>query len=295
MILFSLRHRPLALGVAVALIALRLAWRPSVRGSMTMVGCVTVAGIFAALASVLAIAVRTVWLAMRSARALAAVRRESIFPELAVAGRRAGVRRLVCLAGDSPVAFCAGLFRPSVYLTPATFTALSDEELTAVLVHEQAHARRRDPLRRLLTRAATDVLIYLPLCGWWRERRLEHAELRADREAIQRVGARAVARALMAFDGARPNMPAAAGFEETAQARIDQLLGEETRPQGADRTRASVRGRRGGRVQPVHVRRTGTLDTVTYISGILQESSAHEGLEFGTRQGAADFRAARPR
>jgi beta-lactamase regulating signal transducer with metallopeptidase domain len=107
---------------------------------------------------------------------------------------------------------------------------LSDDELTAVLVHEQEHARRRDPLRRLLTRAATDVLIYLPLFGWWRERRLEHAELCADREAIHRVGARAVARALMAFDGARPNMPAAAGFEETAQARIDQLLGEETRP-----------------------------------------------------------------
>jgi beta-lactamase regulating signal transducer with metallopeptidase domain len=96
-----------------------------------------------------------------------------------------------------------------------------------VLVHEQEHARRRDPLRRLLTRAATDVLIYLPLFGWWRERRLEHAELCADREAIHRVGARAVARALMAFDGVQPNVPAAAGFDETAQARIDQLLGEE--------------------------------------------------------------------
>jgi hypothetical protein len=60
---------------------------------------------------------------------------------------------------------------------------------------------------------------------WWWERRLEHAELCADRNAIHRVGARAVA--LMAFDGVQPNVPAAAGFDETAQARIDQLLGEE--------------------------------------------------------------------
>jgi beta-lactamase regulating signal transducer with metallopeptidase domain len=226
-ILFSLRHRPLALSAAVVLIALRLAWRPSVCGSMSMLGCVTIAGTLVALASVLAILARAVWLGATGSRALAAVRQEPVFAELAAAGRRAGVRRIVCLAGDSPVAFCAGVLRPRVYVSRVTFTALGDEELTAVLVHEQAHAGRRDPLKRLVARAATDVLIYLPLCGWWWERRLEVAELRADREAIRRAGARAVARALMVFDGARPNVPAAAGFEETAQARIDQLLGDE--------------------------------------------------------------------
>jgi Zn-dependent protease with chaperone function len=226
-ILFSLRNRPVALVVAVVLIGLRLAWRPGVCGSMSMLGCVAIAGLLVMLASVAAVLARAAWLAMVGARALAAVRREPLVAELAAVGRRAGVRRLVCLAGDGPVAFCAGVLRPRVYVSRGTCTALSDEELTAVLVHEQVHAAHRDPLKRLVARAATDVLIYLPLCGWWREHRLELAELRADREAIRRVGARAVARALMAFDGARPDVPAAAGFEETAPARVGQLLGDE--------------------------------------------------------------------
>jgi hypothetical protein len=132
-ILFSLRHRPLALGVALLLIGLRLAWRPSVCGSMTMIGCITIAGIVAVLASVLAVLVRAVWLAVAGSRALATVRREPVLAELAAAGRRAGVHRLVCLAGDSPVAFCAGVLRPRVYVSRGTFTALSDDELTAVL------------------------------------------------------------------------------------------------------------------------------------------------------------------
>jgi beta-lactamase regulating signal transducer with metallopeptidase domain len=94
--------------------------------------------------------------------------------------------------------------------------ALADEELEAVLVHEAEHARRRDPLRRLAGRAAADVLFWLPLVGWWSRRRLEDAELAADRAAIDRVGRRPLARALRAtavvaapgvgarFDGAGP-------------------------------------------------------------------------------------------
>jgi Zn-dependent protease with chaperone function len=228
-ILFRLHRRPLALGVVAVLIGLRVAWRPGagICGTMTMTGCLTVAGLLVALVSLVAVAVRAVWLAVRGSRALAALPRAPVPMALAVVARRAGVRRLVCLAGHEPVAFCAGLSRPSVYVTSGASTILGGEELTAVLVHEQAHAGRRDPLRSLLTRAAADVLVYLPLWDWCRQRHVERAELRADRAAIDRVGGRAIARALMIFDGSRPQIPATTTFEGTSQARVAQLLGDQ--------------------------------------------------------------------
>jgi beta-lactamase regulating signal transducer with metallopeptidase domain len=226
MILYSLRHRPLALSVVVVLIGLRIAWRPGAGGSMTMTGCFAIAGILVLLASVLSVGARAAWLAVYSSRALAALPRAPVSVELAAAARRAGVHRLICLTGDGAMAFCAGLFRPCVYVTSGGVKALGGEELTAVLVHEREHARRRDPLRRLVARAAADVLVYLPLCGWWRQRQLERAELRADRAAIERVSVRAVARALVVLDGSRQEIPAAAAFDGTTQARIGQLLGE---------------------------------------------------------------------
>ncbi|GAB3959126.1 hypothetical protein GCM10029978_005540 [Actinoallomurus acanthiterrae] len=229
MILFSLRRRPAAFAVAAALIVLRIAWRPAAGmcGSMTMPECLAMAAALVGAASLVAVAVRAGMLAAGASRALAVLPREPVPGPLADAARRAGIRRLVCLAGGEPSAFCAGPFRPRVYVTTGLADALGADELAAVLVHEQAHARRRDPLRRLLAHAATNVLIYLPLCGWWRRRQAEGAELRADQAAIERVGRRAVARALFALDGSGPRVPAGAAFEGAGKARVAQLLGDE--------------------------------------------------------------------
>jgi Zn-dependent protease with chaperone function len=71
------------------------------------------------------------------------------------------VDRLVCLAGDDATAFCAGLLRPRVYLTEGVVRVLDPGALDAVLVHESAHARRRDPLRRLCVHATSAPLLGL--------------------------------------------------------------------------------------------------------------------------------------
>jgi beta-lactamase regulating signal transducer with metallopeptidase domain len=110
-------------------------------------------------------------------------------------------------------------------VTNGMVVSLADQELDAVLVHEAEHAHRRDPLRRLAGRAAADVLFWLPLVGWWSRRRLEDAELAADRAAIRRVGRTPLARALRAT--APPVAPAAgAGFDGAGPARVTQLLGD---------------------------------------------------------------------
>jgi Zn-dependent protease with chaperone function len=148
---------------------------------------------------------------------------------LVAAVGRSGVGNLVCLDSPAASAFCAGLLRPRVFVTSGMVAALADEELDAVLVHEAEHARRRDPLRRLVGRAAAGVLFWLPLVGWWTRHRLEDAELAADRAAIDRVGRSPLARALRAT--ATPAAPmVGARFDGAGPARVTQLLGDPLPP-----------------------------------------------------------------
>jgi Zn-dependent protease with chaperone function len=196
---------------------------------MTVAGCLGVAVLVVAALGVIAWAVRAAWLATGAARAVAGLPRGPSPAPLVAAGGRSGVGNLVCLDSPAASAFCAGLLRPRVFVTSGMVAALADEELDAVLVHEAEHARRRDPLRRLVGRAAAGVLFWLPLVGWWTRHRLEDAELAADRAAIDRVGRSPLARALRAT--ATPAAPmVGARFDGAGAARVTQLLGDPLPP-----------------------------------------------------------------
>ena len=98
--------------------------------------------------------------------------------------------------GARPLAFCAGLLRPRVYVSSGALQRLSADALAAVVEHEAHHAARRDPLRILVARAIGEAysLTALPR----REQAL--AELAADAAAVRRRGAAPLAAALLAFD-----------------------------------------------------------------------------------------------
>lgn len=64
---------------------------------------------------------------------------------------RSGSASKVALAGT------VGLLRPRVVIAPELRSALDDSALKAVLEHEHAHARHRDPLRLWLAQLATDL------------------------------------------------------------------------------------------------------------------------------------------
>jgi Zn-dependent protease with chaperone function len=225
----QLAGRPALLALVGGLGVARLAWHPgrALCGQMTMAGCLGVAVLVVAALVAVAWIVRVAWMAATAARAVAGLPRLAAPAALVAAARRSGVSKLVCVAGPGASAFCAGLLRPRVVVTSGMVAALAAEELDAVLVHEAEHARRRDPLRRLAGRAAAEVLVWLPLVGWWTSRRLEEAELAADRAAIDRVGRTPLARALRATA-----TPAAVGarFDGAGPARVAQLLGEELPP-----------------------------------------------------------------
>ena len=222
------RGHPVALAVTGGVIALQAVYSAGMAlcPRMTMTACLAAAILVVLGGSAVAIAARAAWLAAEAARAVAALPRAAPPALLAGAARQAGIRRIRCLAGTGPTAFCAGMAAPAVYVMAGAATALAPGELDAVLAHEAAHARRRDPLRRLAARAASDALFYLPLARWWSRRQAENAELRADRAAVGCAGRRAVASALLAVDDVG-TPAAAAAYGGGTDARVAQLLGDD--------------------------------------------------------------------
>ncbi len=136
-----------------------------------------------------------------------------------------GVRRVHCVA-DAPLpAFCHGGLRPVIVITAAAVGSLPPTALEAVLLHEETHRRRRDPLRRALRRALADLAPRSRLVLSCNARALIHEELRADARAARRLGRPAVARALLATAPAASQLSTVAGFGDAASPRIEQLLG----------------------------------------------------------------------
>lgn len=96
--------------------------------------------------------------------------------------------RVRCFADPRPGAYCAGLLRPTVWVSTGIVRRLRREELEAVLWHEARHLGRRDPLRLFVARVLASLLFAVPLIRELVERFELAAELDADRAAIAAQG-----------------------------------------------------------------------------------------------------------
>lgn len=224
--LFWLHGVAAAAGIAVALGALAVAARavsfsaPSVaqtlaacRSWLTMLHPVSLLVLGLGALGIVALA-RTLGAAVRIHRATRSYLRRLHFP---AAGDRSAVR---VVDDPAPVAFCAGLARPAVYISTGALRQLGDDELRAVLAHEAHHAARRDPLRLLVARALEDGLFFLPALRRVGNRCVTAAELAADDAALRAGGPQPLASAMLRF-GETGN-PAVVGISTE---RIDHLLG----------------------------------------------------------------------
>ncbi len=61
--------------------------------------------------------------------------------------------------------FCFGLLKPQIVITTSLAASLTDKELEAVLLHEQAHLQNRDPLKVLLGKTISSMFFFLPIFG----------------------------------------------------------------------------------------------------------------------------------
>ncbi len=165
-------------------------------------------------ASVLVWALRLGLIASSASVELGTLRRIPVSLELVRGTRAAGIDRIVCVEGESPVAFCAGFVRPTVFISEGALAELSESELLAVLHHEADHARRREPLRRAASVAAAEALSFLPIVRWWTDRQLTRTELRADIAAEQMVGRPALAGALLVMTAPATSLAVFVGHTE---------------------------------------------------------------------------------
>lgn len=82
-------------------------------------------------------------------------------------------------------AFTAGWLRPHIYVAARLPDALSTGELSAVLAHEHAHVRRRDPARLSVLRFVGCALFWLPALRRLAADAADDAEIAADDTAVR--------------------------------------------------------------------------------------------------------------
>ncbi len=215
----------LGLGVLAVVEYARLDWLVSVPYEFTAVTVVAGSGLLA-----VAGAVRVAWPAARGGRALRRLLRTAggplPTPVQAIAGSLGMADRVDLVATEEAFAVTHGLVRPRILLSTGLVEALDAAELTAVLVHERHHLRRRDPLRLLGARILAGYGWYLPLLRWWAQRLAVRRELAADRAATTSTGVAAVAGALLKLaDLPTPAAVAAVNPAGNLPDRIAQLEG----------------------------------------------------------------------
>ncbi len=101
--------------------------------------------------------------------------------KLLEAFRGTGIRsEHVAICPTATVPAVVGLVKPRILLSRRLVTALQEDELHAILVHENAHRRRRDPLRLTVQRLCAAPFFFYPLLRLLVRRLRETAELACD-------------------------------------------------------------------------------------------------------------------
>jgi Zn-dependent protease with chaperone function len=137
--------------------------------------------------------------------------------------------------GGGRHAFVLGAIRPQIYIGDELVAALDEDELRAVLIHEEHHLRTLAPLR------ATALEAWLALVGWVALvravllDRLVDLEQEADAHALRRgVDPSALASALVKAD---PSVASGASFAAASARRLKTLVAVADGAQPADDAR----------------------------------------------------------
>lgn len=122
-------------------------------------------------------------------------------------------------------ALVAGLRDPQIYCDRGLADRLSDQELTAIVLHERHHQLRRDPLRLLLLSSIEPAVGRFQAGARWLTRQRAALEIAADRFVLEHgVSRSALARAILRVGDAPPVRYAAAGFSSAQELRLRALV-----------------------------------------------------------------------
>ncbi len=133
----------------------------------------------------------------------------------------------IVVADARRFAYTFGALRPRVVLSSGMLSALSLEELKAVLRHERCHFLARDPLKSFFWETVCRAFFFFPVIRDVADHLVLARELEADRAAVQGyAGTRTLASALLKTASFTPIAPRAAlaSFGHL-RSRIDALAG----------------------------------------------------------------------
>ena len=169
---------------------------------------------------------------------------------IGTAAGRAGLAldRMHVVDGLPNPAFTAGFWRPRVFVAAVLPEVLTASQLHAVLAHELAHVRRRDPLRLSLLRFLALTLFYIPALRRLADDLGDQAEIDADDAAAAQVEPLVVASTILALaewripspawlaGGGVPPVATLSGFQPVHPSRRVDLLERRVRRLSAEPT-----------------------------------------------------------
>jgi Zn-dependent protease with chaperone function len=189
--LFQLRLVPSLLGALTALLVVSAYALWETHGELERVGPLALASAAGGLVLLGAGA----WRGVSAARHTSTIRRALV----RASGARLPALPLPAYVVDSrfPVVALVGLVVSRLFVARRVIDTCTSDEFDAVIAHEQAHARTRDNLRRLVMIAAPDALGLVPVGERMQRAWLHAAELAADEWAAARTNGVLLASALV--------------------------------------------------------------------------------------------------
>ncbi|EJS67099.1 cell surface protein [Bacillus cereus] len=128
------------------------------------------------------------------------------------------------------VAFTIGLFRPKVVMSEGMLQTFSEEEIDAIVFHEEYHQNNRDPLKLFCFTLLAEGMMYIPILKELLQRYQTYQELAADKYAMQKMKSSfELGSALLKIIKIKTmeNRCVTASFAKTAiNLRIEQVLNE---------------------------------------------------------------------
>ena len=79
-----------------------------------------------------------------------------------------------------------GLFRPKVVMSEGLLQTFSDEEIDAIIFHEEYHQKNWDPLKLFCFTLLAEGMMYIPILKGLLQRYHTYQELAADKYAMQK-------------------------------------------------------------------------------------------------------------
>lgn len=139
-------------------------------------------------------------------------------------------KQIYILPTAEVAAFTIGLFRPKVVMSEGLLQTFSDEEIDAIIFHEEYHQNKWDPLKLFCFTLLAEGMMYIPILKELLQRYHTYQELAADKYAMQKMESSfELGSALLKLIKIKTmeNRCVTASFAKTAiNLRIEQVLNE---------------------------------------------------------------------